>query len=1032
MKDSLRALDTVFVRKPLYNFSNYKKIPDTKEGLNEFITTLWFDEVFKEALYLASEVLYTQWEKFVQNKTLTSSKDMHRLNKSILKYYMRISSRSTPFGLFASHSSCSIKKKDTTNRISQDKFRRISSINLEYFLNIVDYLNTNSKFRELHSFKINTSLYTVGTSFRYIERIKNKGMHEFVLSSIEADEVLALISYYIKDKPITFIELNELLLNSIDSISKDQVLAYVEDLISSQFLVTDFDICLNDRKPLDQLIEFIGENKGKCCTHELESLERHLFDLKQMLSRLDHRLGNKIEIYRDLALAVEKFGIPFPRTSLVNVNLIEHINELSIDDEDVKNVKIAINVLATLTPTGPSNESFLEEFGTAFYEKYGDQAIPLVQALDTDSGIGYKQNQLGENDFSGLIDDIEWANQENDIEVIKFNKNKHKFWKDLITEAFKANEIIDLKLVDENRFKNGPNIMARSFSSLTKKIGDKILIDTVGGNTALGLIARFSTDDNSVREVVDEIIEIEELDDNFLHVELLFLPNEKAGNIVLREIKRKYEFPYLTKESRHAEALNINDIFIKYSNGAFTIFSEKFGKKLKIYHSNAHNYHYNSLPLYQFLCDLQMQNEHNLNLDIGRANFIFFDHIPRITYGSDIILSQATWRIMYEQLVTAESESYDFEAVKFELKRRKIPQYFYLSYADNKLLIDSSNNVSLEILLDDLKKKGELIITEFLYDMECSDFDNEVVFSFINENKYSTSVINEPILNKSNVQRTFIPGDEWVYFKIYIGQNSGEKFLLNTLPRIIEDLKECNIITSWFFIRYNDPLAHIRLRFHLLSEGEISILLQKLNTALKLYVDQSVVSKVEISTYEREIERYEGEYIYLSERIFFYDSELVLKLKGICQEIHNEWLYSLKCIDGYFDLFSFRLDEKLPIIENLFSSFHDEFNSNSKVRKQLDLKFRKYSKDLEMTFSSVNSTDRGHQIIHTWLSTCSTQFGDQISSMAKDTAINLVTSFIHMHVNRMVKARQRRHEFVFYALLFKYYKSRAGNVKYNN
>ena len=65
------------------------------------------------------------------------------------------------------------------------------------------------------------------------------------------------------------------------------------------------------------------------------------------------------------------------------------------------------------------------------------------------------------------------------------------------------------------------------------------------------------------------------------------------------------------------------------------------------------------------------------------------------------------------------------------------------------------------------------------------------------------------------VDKIFIPGSEWVYFKLYTGTKTADAILQNELYRYIRELLNNGIIDKWFFIRYTDPDFHIRLRLHL-------------------------------------------------------------------------------------------------------------------------------------------------------------------------------------------------------------------------
>ena len=63
------------------------------------------------------------------------------------------------------------------------------------------------------------------------------------------------------------------------------------------------------------------------------------------------------------------------------------------------------------------------------------------------------------------------------------------------------------------------------------------------------------------------------------------------------------------------------------------------------------------------------------------------------------------------------------------------------------------------------------------------------------------------------MKRTFSLGSEWLYFKIYCGVKTADFILVDYLKETIEQLLAQQYISKWFFIRYNDPDAHLRLRF---------------------------------------------------------------------------------------------------------------------------------------------------------------------------------------------------------------------------
>lgn len=55
------------------------------------------------------------------------------------------------------------------------------------------------------------------------------------------------------------------------------------------------------------------------------------------------------------------------------------------------------------------------------------------------------------------------------------------------------------------------------------------------------------------------------------------------------------------------------------------------------------------------------------------------------------------------------------------------------------------------------------------------------------------------------IQRKFIPGSQWLYFKIYTGVKTADEVLAHTIRPFLRELYAERWIDGSFFIRYNDP-----------------------------------------------------------------------------------------------------------------------------------------------------------------------------------------------------------------------------------
>lgn len=275
-------------------------------------------------------------------------------------------------------------------------------------------------------------------------------------------------------------------------------------------------------------------------------------------------------------------------------------------------------------------------------------------------------------------------------------------------------------------------------------------------------------------------------------------------------------------------------------------------------------------------------------------------------------------------------------------------------------------------------------------------------------------------------QRIFICGSEWLYMKIYSGPRTIENILVNKVFPLLMSLLKNGIIDSFFFIRYTDPNYHIRLRLHFDNTNNIGIVLNKFNQILDSYVCDFIISRVIIDVYNREIERYRDKYIIDVERLFFYDSKFILNYILTNSENEDEkWLIPIKYIDLFLDKCGFSLMEKMNFCQRIYETMLVETGLKNKANnKQLKLKYRNRSNIIKEVIMNKNNETQ-----YVWIKDITNYFDDidvfiqKINREDSSEKFDILSSIIHMHINRLFRTRQRINECVIYYLLFKFYNS---------
>jgi len=290
----------------------------------------------------------------------------------------------------------------------------------------------------------------------------------------------------------------------------------------------------------------------------------------------------------------------------------------------------------------------------------------------------------------------------------------------------------------------------------------------------------------------------------------------------------------------------------------------------------------------------------------------------------------------------------------------------------------------------------------------------------------------------TNLQRSFHPGEEWVYYKIYTGPKTADLLLTELVNPIAESLISDNIIDKWFYIRYQDPKFHLRVRFKTSDLTNVGKIMIRFTSKAHSYIKEGLIWKLQLDTYDREVERYGLKTMEVSETLFFHDSTMITNLLNLIDDSDEgeklRWLFSLKAIDTFLDDFSLSEDHKLYIIEQMKISFCSEFNMNKHLKKQLDKKFIAYRTDID-DFMTTTINNAGellpiYHLLDTKSKSSKLLAKDIISSADKNNLDHFFTSHIHMIMNRIFRSNNRLFEMVIYYFLFKNYKAAIGKKKH--
>lgn len=719
------------LRTPLFPLSAYFKIIENYSS--EKCTAFYKNPVVKEAFNLASPDLKNQLDKWALETSSLSNEKKASLELTFLKYAARMSSRCTPFGLFAG---CSVGKLDSETNItiaSPDKHKRFTQFDMQYWVAMLQDIAKGDKAAFHLKYFPNSSIYEIGDFYRFIEYKYVNTKREHQISALRKSNLLEEIVNQAKSG----ITINEMISFLADNDSeKEQAKAFVFKLIDFQFLISELDVVLSGNDEWKRIMDIF--TSIPFFNNETELLK----DLNIQLSNLDLTLSPTHECYKEIKQTIKEIGTDYEEKYLFQTDL----NVTTLKNN--LNKKIPQKVLRTIQFLNgiQRNKKIknLENFKKAFIQRYESKELPLNFVLDTETGIGYLQNH-DMNDTHKILESFSFKPKQ--------EKEKNQVWTsvDLILQKklhhciFKGEKSITLSEKDfpdfDVNFKNAPV----TFSAMIELFNEEQMALTGTGNvSAAKLLGRFCNGNNEIYNLTKEIIQKEDqYHHNKILAEIVHIPEARTGNILKRPILRKHEISYLCKSGVVLEDnLDLEDLYISVKSNRIILRSKKHNKEIVPCLSNAHNFSSGgSLPVYHFLCDLPLQDTkliHSFNWGVLESQYDFF---PRVLYN-EVILSKAKWRIKNSEIksfYTMDKNQKTGEFLKWR-SERNIPRFANWVNSDNTLLFDFESSICIELFLKSLKQKEQFFLEEFLFTEKSvvknssgDYFSNQIILSYYKE-----------------------------------------------------------------------------------------------------------------------------------------------------------------------------------------------------------------------------------------------------------------------------------------------------------
>jgi polyhydroxyalkanoate synthesis regulator phasin len=744
-----RPFKKTVLRTPLFPVNFYKTLTSGRTISEKKLKETFDDALVREAVFLASPPLYEELVKWA-NGEITEKKKQEKLKYALLKYLSRMSARCTPFGLFAGCAVGSLGDKTELTLHKPEDHKKHTRLDMNYLVALSQNLAKDRAIKKQLLFFPNTGIYEAGNQLRYVEYgyINTQRHHHIVAvdNSVYLDKILQAAKQGKKLKDLASLLVDE-------ENTEEEAQSFVDELVESQLLISELEPSVSGPEFLGQILQVLSKLK------KVSPIVKTLKEVESELLEIDLNMGNPVGRYYQISDKLKGLNTEFDLKFLFQTDMVLSPKAHVLSDTVVGSVKKAVSLFNKITL--PPQETFLNQFREAFYDRFEEREVSLSKALDVEMGIGYKQNQ-GSAEVNPLVDDLVLPIKNATTQDVKRTSIDVLFQKKFFEAIIQKEYTIvltdgDFKDFEEN-WDDLPDTMSTMIEVVMVDGRQKIKCSGIGGSSAGNLLGRFCHGDEQLNELVQEIVNIEtEMNTDKILAEIVHLPESRVGNILMRPAFRKHEIPYLAKSVLDTDSqIPIEDLTLSVKNGNHIVLkSKKHGREVIPHLTNAHNYSANALPIYHFLCDMQAQGKRGyLGINLG-AFIQEYDFIPRIEYH-DLVLSEAIWNIKkldIERLQKhADEEEKLIDLMNGFRKERTIPQFVMLTDGDNELLINLENLDSVRMLLDTVRKRESFKLTEFLFGedgvVKSEDnqayYANQIVLAFYNSEMSNNNLGYQP------------------------------------------------------------------------------------------------------------------------------------------------------------------------------------------------------------------------------------------------------------------------------------------------
>ncbi|MFB4270995.1 lantibiotic dehydratase [Nonomuraea sp. GTA35] len=798
-------------------------------------------------------------------------KTANRRHAALLRYLTRMSTRPTPMGLFAGVATGTFPSATGTGEIATlaaDPVRatRTRADNV-WLARVIDRLGRDRAVRDRLGVRVNALLHRFGTRI-VLYRLDEPDRTGHRRIELAVGRPLA-VALELAEHVRTFGELAAVLARRFPATPPEKIGRLLDQLWDLGILLPDLLPAPTEPLPEVHLVKRLIDQGVH--NDVVDGLTR----MRQLADEVDRRAGRTgpADVARlEACQRAMTPGFTGPTFQLDTALALEPATlpaEIGAAAAEAAELLIRLGCAWQRRP-------HIVDYHHVFLEHYGaDVELPLLDVLNPETGLGppgrYHRPVLGRL----------WPRQpeprhpERDRALVETAVRASR---DGLLEVELGDELLDRLTVwrpddAHSRPRTSQDVFFELAAGSPEAIRDgrwRLVLNTIGNYGGWQAFGRFFDlfDEAAVARIRAQQRLEETLRPDTVFAELTYgIRNDRSGNLAGHHPTRDYEVCVNAEPTGPPVwRIPLADIVLGATGNHFYLRSVSLGRPLSVSQTHAVN-----VAQAPNVCRALLEFSEDgytpaCMFDWGAAAGAPF--LPRLTRGN-VVVHPAQWTVTAATFPAVEDPDDFFHACHRWRRRWQVPRHVYLTHRDNRLLLDLDHPLWVDELHRQVTRPGEpgepIRLLEaipgpgdlWLRDRAGRPYHAELVVPLVLRDR---TRMPEPSVPRAAappaVTRRWLPGDEWVHLKLYAAPDQHDGIIAGPLRMLLAELDR--LTDRWFFIRYADPLPHLRLRFHTSAPDLAAEVMSRCAAWARGLVRDGQATDLAFCSYDREVERYGG------------------------------------------------------------------------------------------------------------------------------------------------------------------------------